>query len=53
VGCYENQALILVNTGGASGKQILDFSEQIQQSIREKFEIELEREVNVVGNFSN
>jgi hypothetical protein len=29
------------------------FLEQIQQSIREKFEIELEREVNVVGNFSN
>jgi UDP-N-acetylmuramate dehydrogenase len=53
VGCYEKQALILIHTGGASGKDILAFSRHIQQSIRDLFEIELEREVNVVGNLSD
>ena len=48
VGVYEKQALVLVNYGNATGQQIFDFSAKIKQSVFEKFEVELEREVNCV-----
>ncbi len=48
VGCYEKQALFIVNYGEASGKEIFDFSEAIRQSVKEKFDITLEREVCVI-----
>lgn len=49
VASHELQALVIVNkTGNASGKEIFDFSTMIIDSVREKFGIELEREVNII-----
>ncbi len=43
------QALVIINsTGSATGKEIFDFSTMIIDSVKEKFEIELEREVNII-----
>ena len=49
VASHELQSLVIVNkTGNASGKEIFDFSTMIIESVKEKFGIELEREVNII-----
>jgi UDP-N-acetylmuramate dehydrogenase len=47
-GCYEKQALVLVNYGKAKGEDIFNLSTEIMHSVEAKFGIVLEREVNVI-----
>lgn len=47
-GCHKNQALVLVNYGNASGKEVYEFAQKIQNTIQENFGISLDIEVNVI-----
>ena len=45
---YENQALVLVNKGGATGSDILHLSDAVRQSVLTKFNIDIKPEVNII-----
>lgn len=47
-GVHQNQALVLVNYGNASGRQILELAQKIQASVQHTFGILLEMEVNII-----
>ncbi len=47
-GVHKDQALVLVNYGNANGSEVFELSGKIMESVKEKFNVELEREVVVV-----
>ncbi|MGM9704418.1 MAG: UDP-N-acetylmuramate dehydrogenase [Prevotella sp.] len=48
VGVHAKQALILINLGGASGREILDLCNRICDDVRARFDIRIEPEVNII-----
>ena len=48
VGVYENQPLVIINRGSASGEDILDFANDIKETIFNNFNIQLEEEVLII-----
>ncbi|MDR0694295.1 MAG: UDP-N-acetylmuramate dehydrogenase [Prevotellaceae bacterium] len=49
VGVHAKQALVIVHYGGGTGRDALALSSMIRQSVYEKFGVQLEPEVNIVG----
>lgn len=50
VGTYKNQALVIVNHGNATGKEVLEHAKLIQKSVSELFNLDLTPEVNVLSD---
>ncbi len=48
VGVHQQQALVLVNYGGASGNELLDLAHRVQQEVKSIFGVDIEMEVNVL-----
>lgn len=48
VGIHERQALVLVNLGGATGGEVIVFAHKVVEKVKEKFDIEISPEVNVL-----
>jgi UDP-N-acetylmuramate dehydrogenase len=47
-GVHKNQALVIVNYGNATGQEVLNISKNIQETILNKFGIQIEAEVNII-----
>lgn len=48
IGVHTHQALVLVNYGGGTGEKIWELASKILSSVKEKFDVQLQPEVNVV-----
>jgi UDP-N-acetylmuramate dehydrogenase len=47
---HEKQALVLVNkTGNATGEEVLLLASEIEKSVKQKFGIDIEKEVNIIA----
>lgn len=49
VRCHPTQPLVLTNTGGAQGRDLVALAREIMTSVQERFTITLEPEVRLVG----
>ncbi len=48
VGVHDRQALVLVNTGGATGGEVMALARKVQAKVLEKFGVEIDTEVNII-----
>lgn len=48
VGIHPRQALVVVNLGGADGREIIAFADTVRERVRERFGVEIEPEVNIL-----
>jgi UDP-N-acetylenolpyruvoylglucosamine reductase len=48
VGVHKKQALILVNYGGAKQSDVLALAQKIKEEVKDRFNISLEEEVNII-----
>ncbi len=48
IGVHKKQPLVLVNYGNGEGKEIVELSKRIQESVKEKFGVMLSPEVNFI-----
>lgn len=48
-GIFEKQALVLVNRGGATGREIWELALEVQDQVRERFGVTIEPEPRIVG----
>ena len=48
-GMHAKQALVLVNYGGATARELVDVARHVQHDVREQFGVALEMEVNLIG----
>jgi UDP-N-acetylmuramate dehydrogenase len=49
VGTYKNQALVIVNHGGATTKEVVGFAESLREQVKNKTGIVLEFEVQIIN----
>lgn len=53
VGLFKNQTLVLVNYGGASSEEIVNFKEKVKDIVLEKTGVVIEEEVVLLANVQN